>query len=752
MPNDQITNLIKQYNSGDSAAFDAIYTATSDDFYRYARKITSDEAAIEDALQETYIKIASSLQTLEDPSKFSSWGRTILRNKLTDSFRKSKHDVLMPTMSDDEGSETDFFDSIENQDMYSVPGEELERREVESIIRDALDHLSVVQRQTIIYYYYDEMSISDIALLMDCSEGTVKSRLNSGREKLRLAVAGFEETNGFRIHAFLPFFIIHSALISEDIGMGLPFVASGNILAGAKKSMRIKLKPHSPKNIAGKVLAGSAGKTAVIAAATLSLSLTAYALLDTFVFDKVKTDDTSNEVVTTAESVQSQSPCDSTAKVKASVSDSSISVSAKEASQTKPEVHKTPKADEKPASAATASEPGSSESNVADKPVTAPGTPDISAPVIPENPSEHDSNNGFDASVNPEEPNNTEEPNNNEEPIPDSPSVFSNTSSMARSATNSGHGVPIVRNGSDIYIAGFPYNFDISLLSGGIIADINSLTAGKIEEMCFDSGFLYYISNDVVGGQLYRFNPATGESELMADKLLSDLSGLIVTGKKAYYLSEDAFGKQEYCLDLTSMNETFFDATPSITTATNISDGRYIYYISKGNLYRVPESGGSADTLCDASGASMLLAGGDSLYYLTGNNYAVGDQPITLVKVSHDGHSKSTVLDIKARAVDLYISDSDIFYMEHHAEGEGKIKRTIIKTVAGSTVFDAFIDLSEAGIDMNAIISLNSHIIGGDGENLYISINASTTYEDYKLLYSIDTASYAPHYHGKFII
>ncbi len=723
MPNDQITNLIKQYNSGDSAAFDAIYTATSDDFYRYARKITSDEAAIEDALQETYIKIAASLQTLEDPAKFSSWGRTILRNKLTDSFRKSKNDVLMPTMSDDEGSETDFFDSIENQDMYSVPGEELERREVEAIIRNALDSLSVVQRQTIVYYYYDEMSISDIALLMDCSEGTVKSRLNSGREKLRLAVSGFEETNGFRIHAFLPFFIIHSALISEDIGMGLPFAASGNILAGAKKSMHIKHKPHSPKNIAGKVLAGTAGKTAVIAAATLSLSLTAYALLDTFAFDKDKTGQQPEEVVTTADS--SQSACDTLTK--------------------------------------TAVSGAAGGSELTDRAAVTPDTP---APAIPEN----TGNTGNTANPNqnnepgnpetPNDPNNNETPDNGEpgnpivpdEPIPDSPSVFSNNSSMMRSATNSGHGVPIVRNGSDIYIAGFPYDFEISLLYGGAASAMSTPATGKIEEMCFDSGYLYYIANDVVGGQLYRFDPKTGESVLLADRLLSDLSGLMIIGGKAYYMSENAFGKQEYCLDLASNSETFFDASPSITTTTNISDGQYIYYISKNTLYRIPVAGGNAEPICEAQGASMLLAGSDSIYYLTGSYYSVGDQPISLVKVSTDGMSKSAVLELEASTIDLYISDSDIFYMEHHAEGEGKIKRTVIKTVSDGVVFDALIDLSEAEIDMSEVISLSSCIIGGDNEKLYISISVSTGEDDYRLLYSIDTASYSPHYHGKFII
>ena len=90
MPKDNLTNLVAEYRNGNVSVFDELYNRTINDMYRYARKLTSDDSIIEDAIQDSYIKMADSIESLRDSSSFLSWGYTILRNNINSTYRKSK--------------------------------------------------------------------------------------------------------------------------------------------------------------------------------------------------------------------------------------------------------------------------------------------------------------------------------------------------------------------------------------------------------------------------------------------------------------------------------------------------------------------------------------------------------------------------------------------------------------------------------------------------------------------------------------
>ena len=108
MPKDNLTNLVEEYRNGNVSVFDKLYKSTINDMYRYARKLTSDDSIIEDAIQDSYIKMADSIESLRDSSSFLSWGYTILRNNINSAYRKNKKLVAMPVAVDSNGSELEF--------------------------------------------------------------------------------------------------------------------------------------------------------------------------------------------------------------------------------------------------------------------------------------------------------------------------------------------------------------------------------------------------------------------------------------------------------------------------------------------------------------------------------------------------------------------------------------------------------------------------------------------------------------------
>lgn len=129
MPKDNLTNLVEEYRNGNVSVFDKLYKSTINDMYRYARKLTSDDSIIEDAIQDSYIKMADSIESLRDSSSFLSWGYTILRNNINSAYRKNKKLVAMPVAVDSNGSELEFVETLETNDSESLPGEEMDRRE-----------------------------------------------------------------------------------------------------------------------------------------------------------------------------------------------------------------------------------------------------------------------------------------------------------------------------------------------------------------------------------------------------------------------------------------------------------------------------------------------------------------------------------------------------------------------------------------------------------------------------------------------
>lgn len=156
----------------DGRAMEALYRETYGTVYSSVRMMLSDEYAVEDIVQDAFIKGFENLDQLSDPQKYPSWMKRIAINLAKDYYRKHKP-ILFTQMENDEGDIPDFADDRTSD----LPETVLDRHETARLINEILDELADDQRAAIVMFYYQEMSVRDIAASFECSEGTIKSRM-----------------------------------------------------------------------------------------------------------------------------------------------------------------------------------------------------------------------------------------------------------------------------------------------------------------------------------------------------------------------------------------------------------------------------------------------------------------------------------------------------------------------------------------------------------------------------------------------
>ena len=224
------SELIQRAKAEDQEAFYALYQNSYDAVYRTVKSMVKDEDAVLDIVQDSFVKGFESLSSLTEPDNFIPWMKRIAVNKAKDYFKK-KHDITFSQLADDEGNEPDF----EDERVENLPEAVVDRDETARLIEEILSTLSDEQRMAVGMYYYQDMSVSEIAENLGVSENTVKSRLNYGRKKIKASVEELEK-RGTKLYSLapIPFFLwlIKSQILNPAAG-GAPAAAFGNIMAQA---------------------------------------------------------------------------------------------------------------------------------------------------------------------------------------------------------------------------------------------------------------------------------------------------------------------------------------------------------------------------------------------------------------------------------------------------------------------------------------------------------------------------------------
>ena len=274
-----IKELVLSAKNGNKKAFDKLYKLTSNDVWFTCVSLLKDEENAKDIMQETYITAFLKLDTLNDEQKFCGWITSIAVNKC-----KNKLKGKVEYQIDDEVLITEA-----ETDELMLPEEYITKAEKRKVLLQIMeDTLSFNQYQTVLMFYFDEMSISEIAQGLEISEGTVKSRLNSSRAKMKTAIEDYEKKSGDKLHGVVvvPFFTtifkeeakslaVPNITIKLPNGQTLATSATKGIATGAKSTVSSIVKATANATVKAKVIAVVCGATILAGTSAVGISILA---------------------------------------------------------------------------------------------------------------------------------------------------------------------------------------------------------------------------------------------------------------------------------------------------------------------------------------------------------------------------------------------------------------------------------------------------------------------------------------------
>jgi len=162
--------------SGDREALNDLLKAVQEPLYRYIFNLVRQQHLAEDILQEVFIRIYRKLSWLNEPELFRPWAYRVATNE---SFRHLKREARWSDQIRDE----DALRAIPSPPLPEVCAPELLER-----LPQLIENISPASRALIILYYLQEMSLDEVAVVLDIPLGTVKSRLAYGLKMLRRQV------------------------------------------------------------------------------------------------------------------------------------------------------------------------------------------------------------------------------------------------------------------------------------------------------------------------------------------------------------------------------------------------------------------------------------------------------------------------------------------------------------------------------------------------------------------------------------
>lgn len=275
---EQLRELVEQGRRGDPQARETLVRLAQNKVYYHCKKMLKKEEDAQDAAQDVLIAMLTGLDKLKEPAAFWGWVNGITANRCRHLLSAPHTEWQIP--ESEEGDS--LLDSVEDLDETLVPEKALDNEETRRMILDLVDALPPEQRMCVLFYYYDEMSVREIAQAMDTSEGTVKSRLNYARKSIKAGVEDYER-KGVKLYSVSPILLLLYFLRREAEGTALDGTAAaamaGRVLAQAGSAAGAAAAETAAGGAAtgASTGAGAAG-TAAGAAAGISVKVVAAVL------------------------------------------------------------------------------------------------------------------------------------------------------------------------------------------------------------------------------------------------------------------------------------------------------------------------------------------------------------------------------------------------------------------------------------------------------------------------------------------
>ena len=189
MEQEKLLELIRRSRERDLDAQEDLMRAAQNRVYYHCKKMLKHEETAWDASQDVLLAMITSLDQLQEPAAFWGWVDGITADRCKHLLSTSHKERQLP--EDEEGSA--LLESVEDLEETLTPDKGLDNEETRRMILGLVDALPPEQQMTVRFYYYDEMTVKQIAEAMDTSEDTVKSRLNDARRSIAESIAGAGE-------------------------------------------------------------------------------------------------------------------------------------------------------------------------------------------------------------------------------------------------------------------------------------------------------------------------------------------------------------------------------------------------------------------------------------------------------------------------------------------------------------------------------------------------------------------------------
>ncbi len=219
--------LVEQALSGNQDAWNSLYQMTYQKIYYTCICLVKKEQDALDMVQEAYTSAWEHLGELKDRQQFEAWLIRIAVNKCKNFLKKINMFYL---------NDADAMEDCEEENENFLPESYAAQQEKRQLVFRIMSNvLSETLYRTVILFYFDEMTIQEIAELMECPVGTVKYRLNAARRKIKEGVLAYEQQSGEKIYsvAGIPFL----ALLFHYQVYGIPPMVKAAVAASVAGSV-----------------------------------------------------------------------------------------------------------------------------------------------------------------------------------------------------------------------------------------------------------------------------------------------------------------------------------------------------------------------------------------------------------------------------------------------------------------------------------------------------------------------------------
>jgi RNA polymerase sigma-70 factor, ECF subfamily len=186
------TELVRQAQRGDLQAFERLFEQYQRGVYNVVYQMVRSESDAADLTQDVFVRAWKSLPRLEAPEAFTSWIYRIAAN-LSRNWIRDHTRVRVDSLDQPYGSEEDEGSTREVADFTGDPASVTQTHAMQETVQRAIEGLSPDHRMVVMMHHIEGMAVEDIAKIMKCSVGTVKSRLSRARDHLRRKLAAFVE-------------------------------------------------------------------------------------------------------------------------------------------------------------------------------------------------------------------------------------------------------------------------------------------------------------------------------------------------------------------------------------------------------------------------------------------------------------------------------------------------------------------------------------------------------------------------------